>query len=67
MAEPKRVKLQIDALEAVRDRAKAVAYERHKQLNEFVLEALAKEGDKELTALIKKDLAKRIKPGRPQK
>jgi hypothetical protein len=67
MATPKRVKFQIDTLEAVRDRAKVVAYTRGKQLNEFVLEALSKEGDKELTALIKQDLAGKAKPGRPQK
>ncbi len=54
MTNQKRVKFQIDALETVRDRAKAVAYSRGKQLNEFVLEALAKEGDKELTYLLTK-------------
>ena len=63
----KRVKIQIDALEAIRDRAKAVAYSRGMQLNEFVLQALAKQGDKELTELIKKDLSEKTKPGRPQK
>jgi hypothetical protein len=67
MAEPRRLKLQIDTLETIRDRAKAVAYSRGKQLNEFVLEALAKEGDKELTALIREDLDGKVKPGRPQK
>ena len=67
MNAPKRVKFQIDTLASVRDRAKAVAYARGKQLNEFVLEALAKEGDKELADLIQKDLAQKSKPGRPQK
>lgn len=67
MAKQKRVKFQIDTLEAIRDRAKVVAYSRGQQLNEFVLGALAKEGDKELTTLIKKDLAEKTKPGRPQK
>lgn len=67
MADQKRIKLQIDTVPAVRDRAKVVAYTRGKQLNELVLEALAKEGDKELTALIKKDLEEKAKPGRPQK
>lgn len=57
----------IDALEAIRDRAKAVAYSRGLQLNEFVLQALAKQGDKELAELIKKDLSEKTKPGRPQK
>lgn len=67
MANQKRVKFQIDTLETVRDRAKVVAYNRGKLLNEFVLEALAKEGDEELTDLIKKDLAEKQRPGRPQK
>ncbi len=67
MADQKRVKLQIDTTDEVKARAKAVAYIRGKQLNEFVLEALSKEGDKELTALIKQDLAGKAKPGRPQK
>jgi len=67
MAAPKKVRFQINASEATRDRAKAVAYSRGLQLNEFVLQALAKEGDKELTTLVKKDLAERTRPGRPQK
>jgi hypothetical protein len=60
-----RVKLQVDTSQAVRDRAKVVAYSRGINLNELVLKALAKEGDKELTALIKKDLSERTPPGRP--
>ena len=60
-----RPKLQIDASPAVRERAKAVAYDRGMSLTEFVLEALAKEGDKRLTAEIRKDLGDRTKPGRP--
>jgi len=67
MNTPKQVKLQIDATEAIRDRAKAVAYTRGKNLNEFVLEAMAKQGDAELTEQIKKYLAEKTKPGRPQK
>ncbi len=63
----KRVKIQIDASEEIRDRAKAVAYNRKMLFNEFVLQALAGQGDKELTALIKKDLSEKTKPGRPQK
>jgi hypothetical protein len=60
-----RPKLQIDASSAVRERAKAVAYDRGLSLTEFVLLALAKEGDKKLTTLIEKDLGDRTKPGRP--
>lgn len=67
MAEQKRVKLQIDTTDGIKARAKAVAYSRGKQLNEFVLEALADQGDTQLTSLIKKDLAQKQKPGRPQK
>jgi hypothetical protein len=60
-----RPKLQIDASPAVRKRAKAVAYDRGVSLTEFVLLALSKEGDKQLTALIEEDLGDRTKPGRP--
>ena len=60
-----RPKFQIDAVPAIRDRAKAVAYGRGLSLTEFVLQALAKAGDKELTALIEKDLKERTRPGRP--
>ena len=60
-----RPKLQIDASDSVRKRAKAVAYERGLSLTEFVLQALAKEGDKKLAALIEKDLEDRTGPGRP--
>lgn len=60
-----RPKLQIDASPTVRQRAKAVAYDRGMSLTEFVLKSLAKEGDKELTKLIEKDLEQRGTPGRP--
>lgn len=60
-----RPKLQIDASSDVRERAKAVAYDRGLSLTEFVLLALAKEGDKKLSGLIEKDLNDRTKPGRP--
>jgi hypothetical protein len=60
-----RPKLQIDASAAVRERAKAVAYDRGLSLTEFVLMALSKEGDKKLASLIDKDLGDRTKPGRP--
>jgi len=60
-----RPKLQIDASAELRQRAKAVAYERGLSLTEFVLLALSKEGDKKLAELIKKDLKNRTGPGRP--
>lgn len=61
-----RPKFQIDAKPEIRDRAKAVAYGRGLSLTEFVLQALAKEGDKELAKLIEQDLKERTRPGRPQ-
>ncbi len=64
--EADKIRLQINTSKTTRDRAKAVAYSRGLDLNEFVLQALAKEGDKELTASIKKDLAERTSPGRPK-
>ena len=60
-----RVKLQVDVSAPVRDRAKVVAYTRGISLNELVLKSLTKEGDQELTRLIKKDLSERTPPGRP--
>ncbi len=62
-----RPQLRIDASAGVKNRAKAVAYSRGLSLTEFVLQALAKEGDKELTKLIAKDLDDRQQRGRPQK
>lgn len=59
-----RPKLQIDTSADVRKRAKAVAYERDMSLNEFVLQALAKE-DKQLKKLVEKDLDAKASPGRP--
>ena len=61
----KRSQIQIDVPEAVRNRAKAVAYGRGKSLTELVLEAMVGIGDKELTELIKKDLKERAQRGRP--
>jgi hypothetical protein len=49
----------------IRSRAKAVAYGRNMSLLELVLHGLTKVGDKELTALIEKELAEKAKPGRP--
>ena len=60
-----RQKLQIDAPDEIRERAKAVAYTRGSSLTDFVLEALSKMGDAKLTKLIAKELEQKTKPGRP--
>lgn len=65
MTDDRSIKFQINTLPEIKDRAKAVAYDRGMSLTEFVLQALAKEGDKELKKLIEKDLTGRAKPGRP--
>lgn len=61
-----RSQIQVDASQAVRNRAKAVAYGRGLSLTALVLKALANVGDKELKALIEKDLKERAQRGRPQ-
>lgn len=63
----KRTRFQIDASTEIRDQAKEVASRRRLTLTEFVLQALAKEGDTKLTKLIEKELAEKQPPGRPQK
>ena len=67
MATAKRTRFQIDASVPVRDQAREVASRRRLTLTNFVLLALAKEGDAKLTKLIKKELAEKQPPGRPQK
>ena len=67
MATPKRPRVQLDMSIPIRSRAKAVAYGRNMSLLDLVLHGLTKVGDKELTALIEKELAEKTKPGRPQK
>lgn len=62
-----RPQLRIDASDDIRNRAKAVAYSRGLSLTEFVLQALSKANDKELTKLIEKDLEERTGRGRPNK
>ena len=59
--------MQIDASLAVRNRAKSVAYSKGLSLTEFVLTAMGKMGDDELSKLVKKELADKLPPGRPQK
>lgn len=60
-----RQKLQVDTSDEIREQAKIVAYTRKLSLTDFVLQALAKEGDSKLTKLIAKELASKTKPGRP--
>jgi hypothetical protein len=66
MATVKRTRFQIDASPTLIDQAKEVAIRRRLTLTDFVLLALAKEGNKELTKLIEKELAEKQRPGRPQ-
>ena len=61
-----RPQLRIDAPKKITNRAKAVAYMNGQSLTEFVLRALAKTGDKELTQLIEAELEERAGRGRPQ-
>lgn len=63
----KRSQIQIDVPTSIRNRAKAVAYNKGKTLTELVLQALISIGDKELTELIQKDLDERAQRGRPSK
>lgn len=67
MTNPKRERLQLDISDAVRKRAKVVAAERDIPLVQLVLQGLTKVGDKQLTALVEKELAEKTKPGRPVK
>jgi hypothetical protein len=64
---PVRPRFQINASPETLNRAKAIAYSRGLSLTEFVLQALAKEGDEELKKLINKDLSGRTRPGNPSK
>lgn len=66
MATAKRTRFQIDASPTLIDQAKEVAIRRRLTLTDFVLLALAKEGDAKLTKLIEKELAQKQPPGRPQ-
>ena len=65
MAEQKRVRLQLDIPTDIRNRVKAVAYGRGQSLVELYLEALISIGDKELNALIDKEIKERPAKGRP--
>jgi hypothetical protein len=59
-----RVRFQVASSAATLNRAKAVAYGRGLTLTEFVLKAIAKEGnDEQLKKLVEEDLATRKKTG----
>lgn len=63
----RKVSLQIEVSETVRNRLKSVAYDKGQTLNEYVMRALSKTDDPELKQLITVELKKRPKPGRPTK
>lgn len=59
------VSMQIRVTDDLRKRAKDVAKQKGLTLSELVLQLLATTGDRQLKALIQKELKERPKPGRP--
>ncbi len=59
------VSMQVKISKDVRERAKVIASERGKQLNDLVLEQFAKLGDPELTRLVKIEQQEKTRRGRP--
>ncbi len=59
------VSMQVKVSEAVRKRARAVAKDNGKTLNEFIMGLFSNAGDKELKKLVEQELKGRPKPGRP--
>ncbi|QQS26809.1 hypothetical protein IPM44_03755 [bacterium] len=59
------VSMQVKVSEAVRKRARAVAKDNGKTLNEFIMSLFSNAGDKELKKLVEQELKSRPKPGRP--
>jgi len=57
--------MQIRVTDDLRKRAKDVAKQKGLTLSELVLQLLATMGDRQLKALIQKELKERPKPGRP--
>lgn len=57
--------MQVKVSEAVRKRARAVAKDNGKTLNEFIMSLFSNAGDKELKKLVEQELKSRPKPGRP--
>lgn len=62
---PELVSMQLAVPVAVRDRAKVVANQQGKTLNQLVLQLLADAGDKELRRLCEQELTTRPRRGRP--
>lgn len=58
-------KIQIRVPDSVQKRVKIVAASRGITVTDLVLDALTKVGDERLASLIKKEQAKRNRPGRP--
>jgi hypothetical protein len=64
---PIRPRLQINASTELINQAKAIAYSRGLSLTEYILQAMAKDGDEKLKQLVKKELGDRTRPGNPTK
>lgn len=64
---PVRPRFQINASTELINHAKAVAYSRGLSLTEFVLQAMAKDGDEKLKTLVSQELGERTRPGNPAK
>lgn len=64
---PVRPRFQINASTELINHAKAVAYSRGISLTEYVLQAMAKDGDEKMKQLVKKELGDRTRPGNPTK
>jgi len=64
---PVRPRFQVDSSTELINHAKAIAYGRGLSLTEFVLQAMAKDGDEKLKQLVKKELGDRTRPGNPAK
>ena len=64
---PIRPRFQINASTELINHAKGIAYSRGLSLTEYILQAMAKDGDEKLKKLVEKELGSRTKPGNPAK
>lgn len=64
---PIRPRFQVNASTELINHAKAIAYGRGMSLTEYVLNAIAKDGDDEMKKLVEQELGSRTKPGNPTK
>lgn len=62
-----RPRFQVNASNELISHAKSIAYSRGVSLTEYVLKAIAKDGDEKMKKLVEKELAERTKPGNPAK